>query len=188
MAFDWTKVEGFSEDMSAEEKLALLENFDPPAPAPADPEPAPSPSGSKAMVSKAQFDKVASELATVKKQLRGKMSEDEQKELDRQNEREEMETELKALRREKTLAGYKAAYLSLGYDEQTAEDASTSMVDGDMENVFALMKKHSIAAEKALRAKILSETPVPPAGDNLNDEAKKREEEKQLRAYFGLPS
>ena len=97
----------------------------------------------------------------MKKQLRGKMTEDEAKELERQQHQEEMETELNTLRREKALAGYKASYLSQGYDEQLAEEAATAMVDGDMETVFAVMKKQSVNAEKAMRAKILKETPVP---------------------------
>lgn len=195
MAFDWTKVEGYKEDMTPEEKLALLDNYNDPEPAPKnDPAPTPTPDPKNdptsapkgGMVSKAQFDKVSSELAAVKKQLRGKMTEDEAKELERQQHQEEMETELNTLRREKALAGYKASYLSQGYDEQLAEEAATAMVDGDMETVFAVMKKQSVNAEKAMRAKILKETPVPPASDDPNDEKKKQEEAKKLRGYFGL--
>ena len=186
MAFDWTQVEGYREDMTNDEKMALLENYNPPAPAPAEPEPAPRNNGN--MIPKAQFDKVSSELAAAKKQLRSKMTEDEQKEADRQAERDEMRTELEALRREKTQAGYKAAYLSQGYDEQLAEEAATALVDGEMDVVFAAMKKHATNAEKALRARILSETPVPPAGDDPDNDAKKKaEEDKKLRKYFGLP-
>lgn len=197
MAFDWTKVEGYKEDMTPEEKLALLDSFNPepapkndpaPAPTPApknDPDPAPAPKGG-ATVSKAMFDKVSSELAAVKKQLKGKLTEDEAKEMERQAHQEEMETELNTLRREKALAGYKASYLSQGYDEQLAEEAATAMVDGDMDTVFAVMKKQSVNAEKAMRAKILKETPVPPASDDPNDEKKKQEEAKKLRGYFGL--
>lgn len=188
MAFDWTQVEGYKEDMTADEKLALLDNFEIPKPAenPAEPQPAPEQQPRGSVVSKAQFDKVSSELAAVKKQLRGKLSEDEQKELDRQAQQEAMEAELNALRRDKALAGYKAAYLAQGYDEALAEEAATAMIDGDMDTVFAAMKKNSINAEKALRAKILKETPVPPAGDDPNNEEKKQEEMKKLRNYFGL--
>ena len=32
MAFDWTKIEGYREDMTADEKLALLENHEPSKP------------------------------------------------------------------------------------------------------------------------------------------------------------
>ena len=195
MAFDWTKVEGYKEEMTPEEKLALLDNYNDPEPAPKndpaptptpDPKNDPTPAPKGGMVSKAQFDKVSSELAAVKKQLRGKMTEDEAKELERQQHQEEMETELNTLRREKALAGYKASYLSQGYDEQLAEEAATAMVDGDMDTVFAVMKKQSVNAEKAMRAKILKETPVPPASDDPNDEKKKQEEAKKLRGYFGL--
>ena len=34
MAFDWTKVEGYKEEMTPEEKLALLDNYNDPEPAP----------------------------------------------------------------------------------------------------------------------------------------------------------
>ena len=34
MAFDWTTVDGYREDMSADEKLALLDNYEPAQPAP----------------------------------------------------------------------------------------------------------------------------------------------------------
>ena len=76
MAFDWTKVEGYSEDMTAEQKLELLNNL--PDPEPANEPEVQIPKG--AMISKAQFDKVSSELASVKKQLRSRMTEDEAKE------------------------------------------------------------------------------------------------------------
>ena len=186
MAFDWTQVEGYKEDMTADEKLALLDNFEIPKPAEANPEPAPEPQPRGSMVSKAQFDKVSSELAAVKKQLRGKLSEDEQKELDRQQQQEAMEAELNALRRERALAGYKASYLAQGYDEALAEEAATAMIDGDMDTVFAAMKKNALNTEKALRAKILKETPVPPADDDPNNEQKKQEDMKRLRGFFGL--
>ena len=42
MAFDWNTIEGYREDMSADEKLELLNNYNPPEPAPSDPAPAPS--------------------------------------------------------------------------------------------------------------------------------------------------
>lgn len=202
MSFDWTKVEGYRDDMTADEKLALLENYDPnpnpdpepnpnpdpkPTPAPKpNPNPAPAPKDLKGYVPKSQFDKVSSDLAAMKKQLRSKMSEDEQKELDRQTERQEMETELATLRREKLLNSHKASFLSQGYDEQLAEEAATALVDGDHDGVFAAMKKHSVNMEKSMRAKFLKETPVPPAGDNPNEDEKAKKEQAALRASFGL--
>ena len=188
MSFDWTKVAGYREDMTADEKLALLNNQEEGTPVPAEPEPEqqlakPGPG----LISKVQFDKVASELAKVKKELRARMSADEQKEADRLANDEAMKMELETLRREKTLNSYKASYLSLGYDERIAEDAATAMADGDMDTVFALMKKQAATTEKALRAKILKEIPVPPAGENPSADMEKKKEMESLRASFGLP-
>ena len=191
MAFDWTKVEGNREEMTAEEKLSLLENMDTdPNPQP-DPEPDPAPTPSKApsregMISKAQFDKVSKELAAAKRQLRAKMTNDEIEEERRRQEQEDMKLELETLRKEKTVSNHKASFLSQGYDEALADEAANAMADADMETVFAVMRKHSVNAEKALRAKILKETPVPPAGDDPN-EAKVKKEMADLRASFGLP-
>lgn len=201
MSFDWSQVEGYREDMTADEKLALLDNYDPnptpapdpapnpapdPAPNPKPNNPAPAPKDMKGYVPKSQFDKVSSDLAALKKQLRSKLSEDEQKELDRQNEREQMETELATLRREKLLNSHKASFLSQGYDEQLAEEAATALVDGDNDGVFAAMRKFGVNMEKSMRAKILKETPVPPAGDNPNEDEKAKKEQAALRASFGL--
>lgn len=189
MAFDWTTVEGFREDMTADEKIALLENYtapEKPEPtAPENPEPAPAPRNG--YVAKTQFDKLSSELAAAKKQLRSRMSEDEQKEADRAAEMQAKEEELASLRREKALSSHKASFLGQGYDEQLAEEAATAMVDGDMDGVFAAMKRFNAANEKALRARILSETPVPPSSDDPNDTKKKEEDLRKLRGYFGLP-
>lgn len=162
MAIDWSKVEGYSEDMSAEDKLALLEKQTGGIPG----EPAGDPKSTKEYVAlKAQFDKVSSDLASTKKQLRTKMTEDEQGKADREAADKQMQEELEALRRDKALSTHKASYLAMGYDEKTAEAAATALVDGDTTALFAAMKKHGETTEKALRDKILNETPTPPAGE-----------------------
>lgn len=202
MAFDWSKIEGYREDMTAEEKLALLDNDPTPSPDPTpnptpnpdptpepkpDPKPAPKKNEKNGVVSKAAYDKVASELAAAKKQLRAKMTQDEQDEADRLAAETAMKEELETLRREKTISSYKASYLAQGYEEQLAEATAVAMADGDTETVFANMKKHSDAMEKTLRAKIIKENPTPPPGDDPDGEAKKNKEMAQLREYFGLP-
>lgn len=189
MSIDWTTVEGYREDMTAEEKLTLLESHEPTAPAEetaaeAKKEAAPA-APQKGFVSKAQFDKVTSELAAAKKQLRSKMTEDEQREADRTASEMAMREELDTLRKEKMLSTYKAAYLGLGCDEKLADEAASAMADGDMDAVFSAMKKHLTSMEKELRAKILKETPVPPAGNNPDD-AKEKQRLAALRANFGL--
>jgi len=177
MAFDWTAVDGYKEDMTAEEKLALLDSYEPKSPEPVN---------MKGYVAKTQFDSLASELAATKKQLRSKMSEEEAREADRAAHDEAIEQELKILRREKTISNHKASFLAQGYDDALATEAATALADGDTDAVFALMGKQRTNAEKALRQQIMKEVPVPPAGDQVTDEAKKKAEEAKLRQYFGL--
>lgn len=183
MAFDWTKVEGYDENMTADEKLALLEKYEAPAP---EENPQENDKPRPGYISKKDFDKVSSELAAAKKQLRSRMTEDEQKEADRQAEIEAVNAELATLRREKTLASHKASFVSQGFDETLAEEAATALADNDSDTLFASMRKFLAANEKALRAKILAETPHPPSSDDPNDEAAKKRDADNLRKYFGL--
>lgn len=182
MAINWESIEGYSEDMSAEDKLALLDKhqFEPPTPPEGgradgvardtdQPDNTPLPVAGK-VVPKAQFDKAATELAALKKQMRARMSEDEVKELERQQEQESIRQELEALRRDKSVSEYKAAYLGLGFEEQAATGAASALAEGDFDAVFAGFKKHMIAMEKSLRAQILKETPTPPPGENKDPE------------------
>lgn len=183
MEINWTEIEGYNENMSAEEKLVLLANHTPKEPSPApDPEPSPEPAPAPEpapevkpkpdpkpegkTVPKAMLDKALSEVASMKKQLRAKMTDDEVKAAEREREQEEMALELETLRREKTLSTYKAQYLAQGFDEQLATETAEALVEGDMDGVFDNMRKHHVNLEKALRAKILKETPVPPGGSD----------------------
>ncbi len=65
MKIDITKIAGYKDGMTAEEKLALLDNYEP---------------DYSGYIRKETFDKTASELAEAKKALKAKMTEDEQKE------------------------------------------------------------------------------------------------------------
>jgi hypothetical protein len=149
--FDWTKVNGYREEMTAEEKLALLDAEDAlDAPPPT--------------VSKAMFDKVSNELADAKKSLREKQTDEEAKEAERAAREAEREAELTALRREKMVNGYRASFLTLGYSEEMANQAAEALTDGKNDDVFAVLKQHNAGIEQEIRKKVLNETTVPPAG------------------------
>lgn len=189
MSIEWSNIEGYREDMTAEEKLALLENYEPPKPTepvtePTEPKPSPAKGGA---VSKERFDKVSSELAALKKQMKSRMTEEEQKELERQTEVEDMRTELDELRHEKKVASFKASYLAQGYDEALAEKAANAMADGDEKALFEAMTAHNANAEKAMRAKLLKETPVPPASETPKEEDKDKKMLDIMRRSMGLP-
>lgn len=151
---DVTQIEGYAE-MSAEDKLKALEGFDIPDP------------DYSGYVKKDVFDKTASELAEKKKQLKDKMTEDEQKAQKEQEEREELQSKYEKLLRESEVSKHKAKLVALGYDETLADETAVAMVDGDMEKVFANQKKHLDSVEKRVRADALKDTPKPtPDGDS----------------------
>lgn len=151
---DVTQIEGYAE-MSAEDKLKALEGFDIPDP------------DYSGYVKKDVFDKTASELAGVKKQLKDKMTDGEAAKQKEQEEREELQSKYDKLLRESEISKHKAKLLGLGYDEKLADETAEAMADGDMENVFANQKKHLDSVEKRVRADALKDTPKPtPDGDS----------------------
>ena len=203
MNIDWKSMDGYREDMTADEKLALLDNWPPPAndpPAPTTEEPnapeaAPAPAAKSAakptnplmqeVAWKRERDKLTSENGNLRKELRKYMTEQQAREAERQAEMEAREAELTALRRDKTLADLKANFLGRNYTETMAQQAAEALADGDTNALFDYMAQRDAAFEKALRAKILAETPKPPASDPNSEEARKKADE-QLDRYFGL--
>jgi predicted transcriptional regulator len=145
---DVSKIEGYAE-MSAEEKLKALEAYNVPDP------------DLSGYVSKEQFDKTASELAAKKKELRDKLTDDEAAKQKEQEERDTMQKELEALRRESLVSKNKSRLIALGYEEALADETAEAMADGKIEKVFANQKKHLEAFEKKVRAEALKNTPKP---------------------------
>ena len=158
MGFDWTQVEGYREDMSADEKLALLAGFE-------------MPTGKT--VSKETFDKTASDLAAekkaraaVEKQLKDRMSEEELKETERQKADEELRKELETLRKERAQAGYKSELLGSGYDENEANVMAELAASGEVAKMISELKKANEIMKKALRVEIMKGTARPGGGDD----------------------
>lgn len=161
---DVSKIEGYAE-MSAEDKLKALEAYDVPDP------------DYSGYVPKEQFDKTASELAAKKKELRDKLTDDEAAKQKEQEEKESMQKELDALRRESTVSKNKAKLIGLGYEEALAEETAEAMADGKLDKVFANQKKHLEAFEKKVRAEALKNTPKPTGdGDSKTMTLKKLRE------------
>lgn len=152
MAFDFTKLDGYKPEMSPEEKLALLDKYEPPTP------------DYTGYIKKDTFDRTASELAEAKRQLKAKMTEDEQKEAERIAAEATIKAELEALRRDKAVSESKARFLGLGYDEKLAAETAKALADGDMEKVFSNQQIHIENVRKAERAAALASDPKPPAG------------------------
>ena len=147
---DITKIEGY-EGMTTEEKIKALEAYE-------IEDVQPDYSG---YVKKDVFDKTASELAGVKKQLKEKMTDDEAAKQKEQEEREELQSKYEKLLHDSEVSKNKAKLLALGYEEKLADDTAEAMVTGDLEKVMANQKKHLEAVEKKVRAEALKDTPKP---------------------------
>ena len=148
MKIDTTKIEGYA-DMTAEEKLAALEAYE---------------MDTTGFVKKDLLDKATSEAANYKRQLREKLSADEQAQAEQAEAMKNMQTELETLRTEKAVDAATKKWMSLGYDEKLATETAKAMVAGDTEKVFANHAKFIADKEKNLRAELLKDTPAPPAG------------------------
>ena len=150
---DVTKIEGYAE-MSAEDKLKALENFNLPDP------------DYSGYISKEQFDKLASELAAKKKELNDKLSEDEKKKAQEEEERKSLEDKYNKLLRESAVAKNKAKLVGLGYDEKLADETAEAMADGKLDKVFENQKKFLEGFEKSIKAEVLKNTPDPTGDGN----------------------
>lgn len=145
---DTTLIDGY-EQMPPEQKIAALEEYVVPDP------------DYSGYVKKDVFDRVASELAEKKRQLRERLSEDEVVKQQEKEAREQLQAAYDALLRESTVSKYKAELMGVGCDENTSAAIAGALVDGDMDNVFANLRKHCNALDKRVRAEVLKDTPKP---------------------------
>lgn len=150
---DVSLIEGY-ESMTPEQKIAALEGYEMANP------------DYSGYVKKDVFDKTASELASTKKQLKEKMTDDEAAKQKEQEEREKLQKDYEALLHKTTVSEHKAKFLAMGYDEKLAQETAEAMADGDTDKVFANQQKYLEAYGKKVRAEALKDTPKPtPDGD-----------------------
>ena len=116
-------------------------------------------------VSKATFDKKASEAADLGKQLRSRMTEEEVAKAKAAEDMANVMAELEALRADKAIGEYTTQFMGIGYSEDLAKETAKAIQKGDMAAMFKNHAKFVADREKALRAELLKGTPTPPPGD-----------------------
>lgn len=169
---DFSTIEGF-EEMSAEEKLAAIENYEIPDP------------DYTGFVKKDLFDKVSSEVASYKKKEFERMTEEEAAKAKAEEERAAMQARLEELERDKQVNEYTAQFLGIGYDKELARETAEALQQGDMNMVFLNQSKFAAAREKALKAELLKDTPKPAAGNGaMIADYEKRINEAQANGDF----
>ena len=169
---DFSTIEGF-EEMTAEEKLAAIENYEIPEP------------DYTGYVKKDMFDKVSSEVASYKKKEFERMTEEEAAKAKAEEERAAMQARLEELERDKQINEYTAQFLGIGYDKELARETAEALQQGDMNMVFLNQSKFAAAREKALKAELLKDTPKPAAGNGaMIADYQKRIDEAQANGDF----
>jgi hypothetical protein len=149
---DVTKIEGY-ENMTAEEKLAVLEGFEY------------DDNTSELERYKNAVSKANSEAAEWKKKHNALLTAEDKEKQEKDEELTTLRTKVEELQKERAVTTYKAKFLGLGYDEALAEATAKALAEGDMDSVFANQKKHNETREKTIKADLLKNTPTPPAGD-----------------------
>ena len=178
MKIDTTKIENYAE-MSAEDKLKALEEYEFETPAPKDSE--------EVTKLKSALSKANSDAAEWKRQFREKQTEAERAEAERAEREKAVEDELRTLRRDKTVSGYIAQCLTLGYTQDLALKAAEAMADNDAAAIISCQQEFLEAKTKELEAAALNKQPkisvgAPPTAKDADHEA-----DNKLRYYFGLP-
>lgn len=114
---------------------------------------------------KASIDKLTHKNAELTKQLRQRMTSQEQEDEAKREQREAEIAELQRLQlfEKRTLA--EKRYLLQGMSAETAEKAAEAEVNGDMDELSKIQKQHLEAVVKAEEAKWLGSRPAINAGD-----------------------
>mgnify|MGYP006967123394 CR=1 FL=1 len=177
MKIDTAKIENYAE-MTAEEKLAALEAYEFEAPAPKEPE--------DVARLKAALSNANSEAKKWKDELRAKQTEAERAEAERKEHEQEVENELRSLRRDKTISGYVAQCLALGYDKDLALRAAEAMADNDAAAIMACQQEFLEAKQKEFEATALNRQPTLSHGAPPTAQAAEAEAYNKMRKAWGL--
>lgn len=178
MKIDVNAIPGYAE-MSAEDKLKALEEFEFEAPERDDSE--------EVKRLKTALSNANSQAAEWKRQFREKQSEAERAEAERREQEEARETELKTLRREKTVSGHLASCLSLGYPQDLAQRAAEAFADGNAAEIMACQQEFLEAKQREYETTSLNRQPGLSVGAPPTAKEAERDAINKRRSYFGLP-
>ncbi len=141
-----------------------------------------------AYVKKSVFDAKAAEASNLSKQLKSKMSEDEQRKAAEEEAKQaenqkfaDLESKYQELLKNSTLKEHTISLTGLGFDEKLAGETANAIVEGDASKLFANMKKFLDNYRKSIEKELMDKTPSP-AGTVGEDEDPAV---KKAKALFG---
>ena len=179
MKIDTNAITGFSE-MSAEEKVNALLELEIETPVQKD-------GADEITKLKNALSRANAEASEWKKQFREKQTEQERAEAERKEHEEAVEEELKSLRRDKSVSGYLAQCIALGYSQDLALRAAEAMADGDAATLLSCQQDFLEAKTKELEAAALNKQPTLSVGTPPTAKQAEQTADDKLRYYFGLP-
>ena len=164
--FDPNKIDGF-EKMTADEKVAALLGQEIEVDAPME--------QSEVIKLKNAYNKVCEEAGNYRKQLREKQTEQERIEAERAEKDKEREELLRSLLEEKRISSYKANFMAIGYDAETADVLAKNLPDGVSDEYFQATKSFLEQQRKNADIANLGKQPglsvgQPPKGMTKDDE------------------
>lgn len=141
---------------------------------------------------KKRLDEVASEAANYKKQLRATLTEAEQKALAEAEEKKALQDRVAVLEGEKAIAEHSKGLVAIGYDEKTATEVATALMNGDFVTVIKAQATFVDAQKKAAVAEMVKDTPIPPTDNNngnvlTKEQFKKMSLSEQMKVYNETP-
>ena len=170
MKLDVTMIEGY-DNMTAEEKVAALEGFEL------------KPDTSEVDNLKNLLSKRNSENAKLTKELRERMSEEEQRQADRKAEIEAKDARIAELEKKDKIATYTASYMSIGFTADDARKQAELLYDGDFGAVIANHKAHVDNISKQAIAEAITKNHL-----SAGEVPAKTEDNTALRKAMGLPT
>ena len=174
---DPSKIDGF-DGMTAEEKVAALLGQEIEIDTPAE--------SSDMTKLKNAYNKACEEAGNYRKQLREKQTEQERAEAERAEKDRERDELLKTLLEEKRISSYKANFMAIGYDADTADVMARNLPDGVSDEYFAANKAFLEAQKQALLSESLNKQPGLSVGTPPTAAQAQRDEDNKMRHYFGL--
>lgn len=154
---DVTKIDGY-ESMTAEEKLAALEGYDIPEP------------DYTGYVKKDVLDKTLKEKGDLSKQLKAKLSAEEQKEAEEKQKKAEYDEYVKTLENKIAMTDATSRFLKLGMDSEMAKQSAQAEIDGNKDIVFANIQKTNEALIKNAQSEWLKSRPEIQSGVGSSEE------------------
>ena len=151
---DVSSIEGY-ETMTADEKLAALENFE-----------YEDHSAELADLDKYKdaVTKANHDAAEYKKQLKALQDQQKTGNSKADDTIAKLQEQVAELTRQNTIASYTAQFTALGYDAELAQATAIATADGDVATVFENQRKFLEQHDKDTKANILKQTPKPGQG------------------------